>query len=320
MKHFKSALIGIMALGTATASVADTYPSRTIRIVVPAAAGGSTDLGARAIAHHLTTSLGQPVIVENRGGGGGRIGAYEVSRSTPDGYTLLYANSITHALLPGVTKKLQYDALKDFIPAGQLFWYSTMIVCNPSVPFNDLTGMIKYARGNPNKLSMATAGPGAGNHFSSALIASMAGIKVTHVPYRGNAPAVQDVLAGVTDCIHITEAKPYLDTGRLKGIATTGRVRDPRFPNIPTVEESGLKGYDVSWWQAIMVPAGTPPEVVNKLSAALKQAVSDPKVRSQTIDAGFVPKFASGQEVKALMQQDMEKFKKIAVEANIELD
>jgi tripartite-type tricarboxylate transporter receptor subunit TctC len=296
------------------------YPTKAITLVVPAAPGGSTDQGARLIAKLMSAELGKPVVVENKGGGGGRIGAGEVARATPDGYTLIYANSITHALLPATTKHLQYDAFKDFAPIGGMFWYSTVIVCNPSLPFNDLQGLISYAKKNPGKLSMATAGPGSGNHFSSELLASMAGLQVTHIPYKGNAPATQDVMAGVASCIHIGEAKPYIDSGRLKPIATTGLKRDPRFPDLKTVDEQGLRGYDITWWQGIFAPAGTPPAIVEKLSAVARKVAEDPQVKTVMFDAGFVPEFVPPAELTARMQRDMAKFRKIAQEARLEFD
>lgn len=311
------AALGALSLG---ALAQGTWPGKPLRLVVPAAAGGSTDIGARLIARLMSAELGQPVVVDNKGGGGGRIGAAEVARAAPDGYTLIYANSITHALLPATSKSLQYDVAKNFAPVGGMFWYSTLIVCNPGLPFNDLAGLIAHARKNPGKLNMATAGPGSGNHFSSELLASMAGISVTHVPYKGNAPAVQDVIGGAADCIHMGEAKSYLDSGRLKAIATTGKQRDPRFPKVPTVDEAGLKGFDITWWQGVFAPAGTPPEVLDRLSRAARKAVEDPSVKTTMFDAGFVPQYVAPAALSARVQQDMAKFRKIAVDARLDLE
>lgn len=300
--------------------VAQSYPHKPIRLIVPAAAGGSTDQGARLIAKLMAAELGQQFLVDNKGGGGGRIGAAEAARAAADGYALIYANSITHALLPATSKSLQYDVMKDFVPVGGMFWYSTLIVCNPNTPFNDVAGLVAYAKKNPGKLTMATAGPGSGNHFSSELLASMAGIEVVHVPYKGNAPATQDVIGGAVDCIHIGEAKPFLDSGRLKALATTGKKRDPRFLNLKTVEEQGLKGYDITWWQAIYAPAGTPPDIVAKLSAAARKVAEDPSVKATMFDAGFVPEFVPPPELIGRMKADMIKFHKIAADAKLDLE
>ncbi|CAM5793311.1 Bug family tripartite tricarboxylate transporter substrate binding protein [Ottowia pentelensis] len=315
----RAGAISALALLAAPGFAQDPFPSRPIKMIVPAAAGGSTDIGARLISKLMGQALGEPVVVDNRGGAGGRIGPAEVARAQADGYTLLYGNNIGQALLPAVVKSLAYDPLKNFVPVGGAFWYSTLIVCNPKVPFNDVKGMIDYAKKSPGKLNIATAGPGSGNHFSSALIGSMAGIEVTHVPYKGNAPAVQDVMAGQADCIHIGEAKPYLDSGKLKAIATTGLKRDPRFPNLPTVDEAGLKGFDATWWQGVFAPAGTPPDVMAKLTAALRKAVDDPSVKTTMFDSGFVPSFMTPDEVNARIKSDMVSFKKIATDAKIEI-
>jgi tripartite-type tricarboxylate transporter receptor subunit TctC len=315
-----SAIAVVLVAQSPFAFAQDKFPLRPIRMVVPAAAGGSTDMGARLIAKLMGESLGQPIVVDNKGGGGGRIGPAEVARATPDGYTVLYGNSIGQALLPATAKSIPYDPLKGFAPVGGAFWYSTVIVCNPKVPFDDLRGLIAYAKKNPGKLNEATAGLGSGNHFSSELLGSMAGIQVAHVPYKGNAPATQDVMAGSADCIHISEAKPYLDSGKLKAIATTGLKRDPRFPQLPTVDENGLKGYDVTWWQGVFAPAGTPPEVVARLSAALQKAVQDPAVKAAMFDAGFVPEYQPPAAVTARIQSDMAKFRKIATDAKLDLE
>lgn len=311
----------LVAGGTASVgAVAQAWPAKPIRMIVPAAAGGSTDIGARQIARLMSIELGQPIVLDNKGGAGGRLGAQEAARAAPDGYTLIYGNSITHALLPATTKGMSYDPLKSFAPVGGVFWYSTLLVCNAKVPFGDLAGYISYAKANPGKLNIATAGLGSGNHFSSELLSQMASIKVTHVPYKGNSLAVQDVMAGSADCIQMGEAKTYVDSGRLKVLATTGRARDPRFPEIRTVEEQGMKGFDATWWQAVYAPAGTPAEVLSKLTAAAQKAVSDPSTKSTMFDAGFVPDFVAPGPLQVRMRSDIEKFRKLSADTGIELE
>jgi tripartite-type tricarboxylate transporter receptor subunit TctC len=306
-------------IGSAVCTRAQDYPSKPIRIIVPAAPGGSTDIGARLLAQHMGETLGQTFVVENVGGGGGRIGPLNAARAPADGYTLLFGNSIGQALIPGIVKSPPYDPIKDFTPIGGIFWYSTLIVCNPSMPFDDLSGMIAFAKANPGKLAIATAGLGSGNHFSSELLASMANIRVTHIPYRGNAPAVQDVIGGFANCIHMGEAKPHIDAGRLKALATTGLRRDPRFPSIPTVDESGLKGYDITWWQGLFAPAGLPPAIVEKLIGAARKVAEDPKVKATMFEPGFFPEFVPPADLVARIQADMRKFRKIADDAHIEI-
>ncbi|MDR6857536.1 tripartite tricarboxylate transporter substrate binding protein [Variovorax guangxiensis] len=299
---------------------AQDWPTRPIRMIVPAAAGGSTDIGARQVAKVMAAELGQPVVVDNKGGAGGRLGAQEAARATPDGYTLIYGNSITHALLPATSKSVNYDPLKSFAAAGNVFWYSTLLVCNPKLPFADVAGYVGYAKANPGKLNIATAGLGSGNHFSSELLSQMAGIKVTHVPYKGNAPAVQDVMGGAADCIQLSEAKSYLDGGRLKALGTTGKARDPRFPNVRTVEEQGLKGFDATWWQGVFAPAGTPSTVMAKLAAAVRKAAEDPSTKAVVFDSGFVPEYVPPAQVEKRIQADMAKFRKLATDTGIELE
>lgn len=322
--HRRKVIVGAMAIVASSvvspALAQESYPSRPIHLIVPAAPGGSTDMGARVVAKLLGDVLGQFVVIENKPGAGGRIGPAEVARATPDGYTLLYGNSIGQALLPAVAKTISYDPLKDFEPVGGAFWYSTVVVCNPKVPFNDFNGMIAYAKENPGKLDVATAGIGSGNHFSSELFSSMAGIKVAHVPYKGNAPAINDVLAGFADCMHIGEVKPYIDAGRVKALATTGLKRDPRFPELPTIDELGYSGFDATWWQGVFAPAGTPPEALAKLSQALKVAIENPSVKETMFEAGFVPEFMAPEQVKERIRTDMAKFRKIATDAGIDIE
>lgn len=315
----KTVLLLALSLGTGLAA-AQAWPAKPVRLIVPFAAGGSTDQGARAVAGLLAAELGQQFLVDNKGGAGGRIGTAEAARATPDGYTLIFGNSITHALVPATSKTLNCDPLKDFVPVGGAFWYSTLIVCHPSKPFDDVAGLIAWARKYPGKLTVATAGKGTGNHFSSELLASMAGIEVLHVPYKGNAPATQDVMGGSADCIHIGEAKPFIDAGRLKALATTGLQRDPRFPAVRTVDEQGLKQYDITWWQGVFAPAGTPPEVIERLSKVLKKVTENPGLKSTMFDSGFVPEFVVPADLVQRMQRDMAKFKRIATEAKLDLE
>ncbi len=302
------------------AMAADRFPQKPIKLVVPAAVGGSTDLGARLTAELLGKALKTTVIVENKGGGGGRIGATNVSHAKPDGYTLLYGNSITNALLPALAKKVDYDPIESFEPIGQIFEYSTLIVCGKSTPYNTLPEFIKYAKANPKKVTIATAGNGSGNHFSSVLLNSKAGIETLHVPYRGNSLAIQDILGGFADCIHITEAKSFIDSGDLKALATTGVTRDPRFPNVPTVQEFGITDYDATWWQSLFAPKGTPPEIVETLSKALEQASAAPEMKSKTYDLGFRPVYKSPTDVTKAIKDNMAVFSDTAKKANISID
>jgi tripartite-type tricarboxylate transporter receptor subunit TctC len=319
----RGALKGLFAAALVMASAgaaAQAWPGKPIHLVVAGAPGGITDVAARVLSRRLAAELGQPVLVENKAGGGGRIGPQDVARAQPDGYTLLYANSVGNALMPATSRTIGYDALKDFTPVALLFSYATTLVCNPSVPVNTPQELIDYARKNPGKVTYATAGIGSGNHFTGALLNSMAKIDMLFVPYKGSGPALQDVIAGVVNCMDLGGAKPSIDSGRVKAIATTGLVRDPRLPRLPTVDESGLKGYEMTWWQGVMAPPGTPKAIVDRLQAALRIVLDDPEVRTRTYDVGLNRTFGDTAEFTKVIVKDMVKFKAIAASANIVME
>lgn len=313
----------VVALAVAAAvqgAAAQPYPDRPVRLIVPAAAGGMTDVAARVVAQALGRELGQAVVVENRAGGGGRIGAAEVAHSKPDGYTLLFANAVTNALLPATARQLSYDPIRDFAALGLLFDYTTVLVCNPALPFDDVAGLVRYAKRHPGRPTMATAGPGSGNHFTDELFNMMAGTQTLSVHYRGNAPALQDVMAGVVDCSHQGEVKQQVDAGKVKLIATDGQRRDPRFPRLPTVAESGLPDYQLTWWQGLSMPAGAPPGVVDRLVRAARAAAADPEVLGRLRDYGLAPAYAEPAGMEATMRRDMDQFRSIAARSEIVIE
>ncbi|MBA2963523.1 MULTISPECIES: Bug family tripartite tricarboxylate transporter substrate binding protein [Ramlibacter] len=313
-------LVAVALLATAGCALAQAFPTKPIRLVVPGAPGGITDIAARVVANRLASELGQPVYVEDKAGGGGRIGPAEVARSPADGYTLLYANSVGNALLPATSKSVTYDPITDFKPVALLFSYATTLVCHPSVPVNTAQELVEYARKNPGKLTYASAGQGSGNHFTGALFNSMAKVDTLHVPYKGSGPALQDVIAGNVNCTDLGAAKPSVDAGRLKAIATTGLTRDPRFPNLPTLDESGLKGFEMTWWQGVMAPAGTPQAIVDKLEKALRATLDAPEVKARTYEVGLNTTFGNAADFNRAIVKDMEKFKSIAKGAGIVMD
>lgn len=311
----------MLALGMADAPAhAESWPQRTIKMLVPAAAGGSTDQGARVIARLMSVHLHQPIVVENKAGGGGRIAPYEAARATPDGYTILFGNSIGNALLPAVVKKINYDSLKDFKPVGIALSYATLLTCNKHKGLSSFDKFKVYAQANPSGIGMANAGPGSGNHFAAEQLGQQLNAQFMHVPYRGNAPAVQDVLAGSADCIYMTEAKPYIDAGQLVALATNGSHRDPRFPEVPTLTELGLKNSEMTFWQGVFVPANTPEAVTRKLSEALKAAVTDLQGNNVLQDAGFSPRFFPPAQTSAQIREDMKKYQSIASHSRIVIE
>ncbi|WP_165421147.1 tripartite tricarboxylate transporter substrate binding protein [Bradyrhizobium sp. Leo170] len=277
-------------------------------------------MGARVFAKKLSTILGQSLVIENKVGAGGRIGAADAARAAPDGYTLLYGTSITHALYPALIKSLPYDPFRDFVPLGQIFWFATMIVCNSQMPFTELKGLIEFARGNPEKLSFANSGIGGGNHFSSELFAKAAGIKVQHIPFRGNAPGIQAVVANFVSCTSQTEVKSFVEAGQIRAFVTTGKDRDPRFPDLPTVAQAGLPGAETTWWHALYAPSGTPAPIVQRLEEAVREISRDAGIASQTSEIGLVPQYRSPEEVTQRTKDDIELFSRVAREGDIHLD
>ncbi|MEI7530304.1 MAG: tripartite tricarboxylate transporter substrate binding protein [Betaproteobacteria bacterium] len=310
-------ILGFCLLSQLTQAQTSSFPNRPIHLIVPTAPGAITDIAARLVAQKMGTLLGQPIIVDNKAGAGTMIGSDFVVKSPADGYTLLYASSITHGTLPALSKSLPYDPIKDFTPVAGVFWYASTIVCHPSVPANNIKELIEYAKKNPNKLTNASAGVGSGNHFSGELFNVMAGVQILHVPYKGSGPAMQDVIAGQASCSHDGASKQYVEAGKVKALATTGLEKDPRYPNLLTVNDSGIPGYSVTWWQALAAPAGTPPEVVAKISEAAKLALSDSQLQSKAYDIGLNIKYLGPLELGKQMQDTLQKFKTIAEQAHI---
>jgi tripartite-type tricarboxylate transporter receptor subunit TctC len=296
----------------------DAFPNRPIKLVVPYAPGAITDTAARIVAEHMSAVLGQQVVVDNRGGAGTRIGVQAVATSPPDGYTLLYVNSITHGSMPAMSKSLAFDPVKDFAPVAPLFWYANVFVCHPSVPANTIQELVAYARQNPGKLTNATAGPGSGHDFAGSLFNSMAGVNILHVHYKGGGPALQDVLAGHVSCIYGDgNAKPLVDAGKLKALAVAGPARDPVFPTVPTMDEAGVKGFSLPINHGIAAPAGTPPAVIARLNAAANEALRQPQLQQRARELGLVVAGGRPEKLAEVIRGDLAKFAKIAADANI---
>jgi tripartite-type tricarboxylate transporter receptor subunit TctC len=294
------------------------FPNKPIRLVVPYAPGAITDTAARLVAERMSSVLGQQVVVENRGGAGTRIGVQHVATAAPDGYTLLYVNSITHGSMPAMSKSLTFEPVKDFAPVAPLFWYANVFVCHPSVPANTIPELIAYAKQNPGKLTNATAGPGSGHDFLGSLFNIMTGVKITHVHYKGGGPALQDVLAGHVHCIYGDgNAKSLVDAGKLKAMASAGPARDPVFPNVPTLNEAGVKGFSLPINHGIAAPAGTPPAIVARLNAAANEALKHPQLQQKARELGLNVNGGDPAKLAGVINEDMVKFAKIANEANI---
>ncbi|MEN9893272.1 MAG: hypothetical protein RLY78_3567 [Pseudomonadota bacterium] len=264
------------------------YPDRPVTLVVPTAPGGSTDFSARLIAESLQRALGQPVIVDNKSGGSGNIGNQAVARAKPDGYTLLVAYSGYQVGNPHLFTKAGWDPLKDFVPVAMIARAPQVIAASLKVPANSVAELVAYAKSHPGKLNYASSGNGSIQHIASELFKQTTGTFITHIPYRGSGPAVQDLLAGQVD-LHITtpaSVVSHIKAGKLKALAVSSTARLAALPQVPTAQEAGLKGYTLDSWFALYAPAGTPPEVVQLLNTEVGKILANPDVRKKAEDAG----------------------------------
>nr|WP_156921888.1 tripartite tricarboxylate transporter substrate binding protein [Azorhizobium doebereinerae] len=285
-----------LALTLALAPVAgpaqaqEDYPTRPIRLIVPFAAGGSTDIVARIIAAKMSEILKQQVIVDNRGGAGGNLGAAAVAKAAPDGYTVLMGTVATHAINPALYAKMPYDPVKDFAPVSLLVNVPNVVIVHPSLNVKTTAELIALLKANPGKYEYASSGVGTPLHLSGALFESMAGVKMVHVPYKGAGPAMLDLVGGQVKIMfdNLPSAIGHIRKGSVVGLAVTTKERSPAAPDLPTVSESGLPGYETYSWNAIFAPAGTPMAIIDKLAKAGAQAVADPDVKAKLADLSAV--------------------------------
>jgi tripartite-type tricarboxylate transporter receptor subunit TctC len=294
------------------------YPAKPVRLVVPYAPGAITDTAARLIADRMSQVLGQQVVVDNRGGAGTRIGVQHVASAAPDGYTLLFVNSITHGSMPAMSKSLPFDPVKDFAPVVPLFWYANIFVCHPSVQANTIADLVAFAKKNPGKLTNATAGPGSGHDLLGEQFKRITGTDILHVHYKGGGPALQDVLAGNVNCIYgDANSKQLVETGKLKALATAGPQRDPLFPSVPTMVEAGVPNFSTPINQGIAAPAGTPAAIVARINAAANEALKSPDLQKRARELGLSIYGGAPDRLGAIIREDMGKFAKIVDDAKI---
>jgi tripartite-type tricarboxylate transporter receptor subunit TctC len=305
-----SALLLLCVAAPVNVARAQDYPSHPIRLVLPQPPGGAIDLIARTLAERLTEQMKQPVIVENRPGANGGLAAGDVVRSTPDGYTLFMAVDTNLVVNPTLYHDLPYDPFRDFAPISVLTKTELVLVANPKVPADNVRALIAYAKANPGKLNYASIGLGTQAHLGMELFKLMTKTEITQVEYRGTAPAMTDVVAGRAD-IMITgppSAKAMSEGGKLKLIAVTGKRRHPLMPEVPTVDESGVAGYDVTGWFGILAPAQTPKAVLDRLTAEVRKAVADQRFRDKMTNVGLDVVGSTPAEMLALMHADTEKW------------
>ena len=314
-------LLGLLSL-VCVAVQAQPYPNRPIKFVVPFPPGGNLDFIARTIQPKLAESLGQPVIIDNRGGAGGIIGAEYASKQPADGYTIFLGNTGTLGIYPSVYPQLPYDPIKDFAAVGMTSTNAVLAVLHPSVPANNLREFVAYAKANPGKVSAAVAGSGSLLHFATELLKAQAGIDMVVVPYKGSGPAVNDLLGGHVQLLidAPTVSMEHVRAGKLRPIAVSGKTRLAALPDVPTFDEAGVGGVDASGWQGIAVPAGTPRAVIDRLSAAVAKAIADPEVRTRFATQGLDPATMTADEFSAHIRSEVPKWIRIAKSANIKVD
>ena len=298
------------------------YPNRPVKFVVPFPPGGNLDFIARVIQPKFSEFLGATLVVDNRGGAAGIVGAEYAAKQPADGYTIFLGNTGTMGLYPVVYPKLPYDALKDFAAVGQIAESATLMTVHPSVPVKTLQEFIAFARKNPGKLTCAVAGLGSLLHFASEMLKTRAGIDMLLVPYKGSGPAVTDLIGGQVDLMldAPTVTMPYIKAGRLKAIAVIGKSRLVTLPEVPTFEEAGLKNFEAAGWQGLLVPTGTPAAAVAKLSAALTKTLAQPEVRERFIEQGLDPAPSTPEQFAAHIRAEIEKWGRLAKAANIKVD
>jgi tripartite-type tricarboxylate transporter receptor subunit TctC len=294
------------------------YPARPIRLIVPSSPGGGTDITARIMMPTLSEVLGQQVIVENKPGAGTMMGTEAAARATPDGYTLLMGIS-TLAINPAMYKKVTYDAIKDFAPISLVVKCPNVLTVNPSLPVKSVKDLIAYSKARPGKMNFASAGVGTSPHLSMELFLSMTGLKMVHVPYKGSGQAVIDVLSGYVSvsALSIPTVVSYIKSGRLRALGVTSDKRTVGEPDIPTIDEAGVPGYEALQWYGLLAPAGTPREIVNKLHGAVVQVLKDPGVRKLLINDGSEPIGTTPEEFSAFIKSETDKWAKVVREAGI---
>jgi tripartite-type tricarboxylate transporter receptor subunit TctC len=303
------------ALALAPAAFADAFPDRPIKIIVPFGPGGFTDVVARIIQKDLGPAIGQPVIIENRPGAGSTIGTDAVAKAKPDGYTLAMI-STTHVISPHLYKSIPYDPIRDFFPVMKIGEGPYVLVVHPSLGVNTVHELIAAAKKAPNTIDYASSGNGSSQHLVGALFATMAGAPITHVPYKGSNQAMQDLIGGQVKVsfVGMPNALPNLASGKLKALAVTSRKRSPDLPDVPTLDEAGVRGYDATIWLGLLAPANTPRDVVHKINAEMTRILSTPEARKLINSAGVDVATSTPEEFAALLQSELDRWGKVVKE------
>ena len=315
-------VLAALAASVALSAFAQSYPSKPIRLIVPFAAGGGNDNIARLVGKRLNESLGQPLVIDNRPGAGGVVGAELAAKSPPDGYTLFLGGVGSHAVNPNLIEKLPYDPIRDFSPVILLAREPLFLVAHPSVPARTFAEFVAYARKNPGRLNFASNGNGSSAQLAAVMFDSMAGAEMVHVPYKGLAPALTDLLSGQVQVMFSSPVAilPHIKAGKLRALAVTGEKRMASMPEVPTVAESGFPGYEASSWYGILAPAGTSREIVARLNAEFLKALEQPEVRNSLLADGAEPVGDTPEQFAAYIRSEKERMGKLIRGARIRME
>ncbi|MEP7156932.1 MAG: tripartite tricarboxylate transporter substrate binding protein [Betaproteobacteria bacterium] len=322
MKHSKRIFVILIAAVCTVglpAFAQDKWPSKPIKYIVPFPPGGTTDILARLLANKLSAALGQQVVVENKAGAGGNIGSDFVAKSAPDGYTILGGTISSHAINVSMYANMPYDPVKDFVPITLIGTNANVLVVDPKNPAKDLKELIAQAKAKPGAMSFASAGNGTSQHLSGELFKAMAGLQMEHIPYKGSAPAIQDVMAGQVPMMFDTTvvAGPHIKGGNVRALAVTSAKRVKGMETIPTMAEAGVPGYELVSWQGIFAPAGTPKAIVTRLNAELVKIIAMPDIRERLDSLGVDPVANTSEQFAAFQKAEIAKWAKVVKDANI---
>lgn len=314
--------LATLCLLAAPWALAQTYPVKPVKIVVPFPPGGPTDIVGRFVATKLSEALGQPFVVDNRAGAGGTIGSEIVSQAAADGYTLLYGSTSTLAMAPSLYRKLAYDPRKSFAPISLVSSGPLLIAVNAAVPATTLAQLIAMAKDKPGSLNYGSAGNATPPHLAAELFKSLAGVNLVHVPYKGGGPALQAVVAGEVQVFFegMVSLLPQIKAGRLRALAITGTARDPALPDVPTVAEAGLPAFQVTFWSGLVAPAGTPPEVLATLNSALRQALAGNDARATLTRLGLEPAGSTPAEFARFIETEIARWERVIQTSGAKLD
>jgi tripartite-type tricarboxylate transporter receptor subunit TctC len=322
LRNLLVAATAAMTLLQAGGAAAQAWPAKPIRLMVPFPPGGSTDIVARIVAQKLSERLGQPIVIENRGGAGGTIGTALIAKSAPDGYNLAVASTSTHVVAPGVYSRLEYDPIKDFAPIGTMAISPYLLVVNPSVPAKSVQELVALARAQPGKLNYASAGVGSTTQLAMEMLKAASGTYMLHIPYNGNGPAGTAVIGGQVEILFgsLPALLPHAKSGRVRALAVGTLKRSPSLPDIPTVAESGYAGFDASLWLAVVAPAGTPAAIVERLNREIVALVATPETREAFDKAGTEPLTGSPAALAELIRDGIPKYAKVIKASGIKAE